>query len=87
MSASLNDKLAAYFKARPGQWIDGKELATVAGGYAWRTRCSNLRKRGMTIENRVEWNGAFRVSLYRYVPAVSETEPRGHNSNAEWSLR
>ena len=37
---TLNDVLAAFFKARPNQWIDGKELATVAGGYAWRSRCS-----------------------------------------------
>lgn len=49
---TMNDKLAAYFLARPGVWLDGRELATVAGAYAWRSRCSDLRKRGLVIENR-----------------------------------
>jgi hypothetical protein len=53
MSESLTDKLAAYFAARPLTWIDGKELATVAGGYGWRTRVSDVRKSGLVIENRV----------------------------------
>ena len=72
---SLTDKLAAYFKERPNQFIDGLELARVAGSYAWRSRCSDLRKRGMVIENRVRWingvNGEHmrKVSEYRYVPA------------------
>ena len=38
MSESLNDKLAAFFIAHPGEWIDGKHLATFAGSYGWRTR-------------------------------------------------
>jgi hypothetical protein len=50
---TLNDKLDAYFRAKPDVWIDGMELATVAGSYAWRSRISNLRtERGMVIENR-----------------------------------
>lgn len=50
---SLNYRLAAYFKSRPNVWVDGRDLATVAGAYAWRSRCSELRtQRGMTIENR-----------------------------------
>lgn len=52
MSETLNDKLAAFFHAHAGEWIDGMRLAGIAGGYAWRSRCSDLRKRGMTIENR-----------------------------------
>jgi hypothetical protein len=76
MSESLNDKLEALFKARPYEWIDGKELAEVAGGYAWRTRVSNLRKqRGMEIGNDVvrRWDAQgkpFKTSYYRYVPPV-----------------
>jgi hypothetical protein len=50
---SLCDKLEAYLKARPNQWIDGKRFESVAGGYGWRTRLSECRReRGMTIENR-----------------------------------
>jgi hypothetical protein len=52
MSESLTDKLQACFLARPNTWIDGRELATIAGSYGWRTRVSNLRKRGFVVENR-----------------------------------
>ena len=76
---SLTAKLAAHFKANVGRWIDGRELATVAGAYAWRTRVSELRKAPwlMTIENREmrgrrltasnEWRNVV-TSEYRYVP-------------------
>lgn len=52
MSATLTDRLEAFFRSRPNVWIDGMQLSKVAGQYAWRSRCSDLRKRGMTIENR-----------------------------------
>ncbi len=72
---TLCDRLARYFQARPNAWIDGRELGTVAGGYAWRTRCSDLRKAPyhMRIENRKQrmqkMNGEkFTISEYRYVP-------------------
>jgi hypothetical protein len=73
---TLCARLAAYFRDHAGRWIDGKVLAELAGGYAWRTRCSDLRKPpfGMTIENRqrqlVSSTGrTFKVSEYRYVPS------------------
>ncbi len=76
---SLTDRLDAYFRARPNVWLDGLELAKVAGSYAWRSRCSNLRQRGMTIENRQRRPEYARgratgqvVSEYRYVPAADE---------------
>ena len=50
---SLCDRLEQFFRARPDTWIDGRALAEVAGNYAWRTRASDLRKRGMQIDNRV----------------------------------
>jgi len=52
---TLTGTLAAYFRAREGEWIDGMELARVAGSYAWRSRCSDLRRAPylMRIENRV----------------------------------
>jgi hypothetical protein len=73
---SLADRLAAYFTERPNVWIDGRELGKVAGAYAWRTRCSDLRHAPyqMTIENQKRFALApsgvrFTVSEYRYVPA------------------
>ncbi len=71
---TINEKLEAYFKARPGLWIDGMQLAEVAGQYAWRSRCSDLRThRGMTIENRQRRlhvaDRHYIVSEYRYVEA------------------
>lgn len=72
---SLCDNLAAYFRRHPSKWIDGRQLSSVAGGYAWRSRVSDLRLfHGMTIENRQRrmTNGLgskFTVSEYRYVPS------------------
>jgi hypothetical protein len=69
---SLCDKLEAYLKARPNQWIDGRMFQNVAGTYGWRTRLSDLRKRGMVIQNRVKtchnYYRRYKVSEYRYVP-------------------
>jgi hypothetical protein len=64
------------FKSRPGQWIDGREIATVGGAYAWRTRISDCRKvYGATIENRIvnvygQKGPAMvaKASQYRYLP-------------------
>jgi hypothetical protein len=61
------DRLEDYFKARPNAWIDGLELARVAGAYAWRSRCSDLRKRGMQIENRMRREGKRVISEYRWI--------------------
>jgi len=75
LSASLDRKLADFFRARPGQCLDGRALAQVAGNYAWRTRCSHLRRTpfSMAIENKQtrsvsEQGKRFVVSMYRYVP-------------------
>jgi hypothetical protein len=78
MNQTLNDRLAAHFRAHPGEWIDGKELATIAGGYGWRSRCSDLRKRGMTVENKQERRHGYTRSFYRYVPDLpTRVEPSG----------
>ena len=85
---TLNDRLAAYFADRAGQWIDGMRLAQIAGGYAWRSRCADLRKRGMVIENRQRkrQDGTV-ISEYRFVPPADvATTSSGHNLN-EWGLR
>jgi hypothetical protein len=67
-------RLAAFFRERPGCWIDGRTLGPIAGSYAWRTRISDLRRAPflMTIENRLRSiqteDGAITISEYRYVP-------------------
>jgi hypothetical protein len=79
-SLSFADKLAAYFKACPNQWIDGTELETVAGKYAWRSRVSDVRRApyNLQIENRQTRRVSsatgepYTISEYRYVPQ----EPR-----------
>lgn len=84
---SLNDRLEALFRSRPGEWIDGRKLAEVAGYAAWRTRVSNLRCRGMDIENdwwvMKEGGKTFRVTVYRYVPPV---EPEQLPLSDQWSV-
>lgn len=79
---TMNDRLEALFRASPNEWIDGRQLETVGGGYAWRTRVSDLRlQRGMTIENRCRripklLNPSERVTIseYRYVPSVEPAQ-------------
>jgi hypothetical protein len=73
LPASLCDRLMALFKSRAGEWIDGRELAAVAGAYAWRTRVSDLRRSpyGLTIENRQRREGRFTVSEYRMAPPIA----------------
>lgn len=67
---TLLDNLEAYFKARPGLYIDGHELQNVGGRLAWRTRISELRtQRRLTIRNRViRWPSGQKRSQYRYEP-------------------
>ena len=83
---SLNERLRDYFTKRPGQWIDGRELARIAGSYGWRTRVSDLRTiYGMSIENKQHRvlradGSSWKVSEYRYVPAskpVAQALPLG----------
>ena len=70
MSLTYRERVAALFKSRPGEWIDGMEIAKYGGCYASRTRISECRQLGMTIENRVRTMPAgYKVSEYRYVPS------------------
>ena len=77
---SRTQRLAALFRSMPGRWFDGRELASVAGAYAWRTRISELRRPpfNMKIENRLrpagDGNSRFTISEYRFVPAQAKTE-------------
>jgi len=73
--ATRVDLVVALFRAHPGEWLDGRELAHVGGAYAWRTRVSDARRLLGRIDNRVrrlsEAGRTWQVSEYCYVP-------RGH---------
>jgi hypothetical protein len=74
---SFNDRLAAYFRAHEGEWVNARELF-FAGSMGWRTRISNCRREfGMAIENRIYRRetapGCFiTCSEYRYVRSSQE---------------
>lgn len=78
MSEPFTEKIAAYFRARPNQWLNALELEKVGGRFAWRTRVSNARTQlGMDIQNRqrriVKDDGTrYTISEYRYVPKPEE---------------
>lgn len=66
--STLTDRLADYFRLRRGVWIDGRQLAQIAGYAAWRTRLSELRRApySMVIENRQFRRPGLTVSEYRW---------------------
>jgi hypothetical protein len=71
---SLTDQLEAFFRAHPNEWHDGRRLAVHGGFYAYRTRCSDLRKKGLDIRNRqrkvTKLDGShYVVSEYMFVAA------------------
>ena len=70
------DKLAVFLKQRPNVWIDARELLSVAGFAAWRTRLSELRKPpyNMQIDNRTRRVASYTESCYRYVPPAQAQE-------------
>ena len=63
---SLCDRLEAFLKKHPGEWLTMQELRLGCGAESWRTRLSDLsKKRSM----RIEWNGQNGVeSRHRYLP-------------------
>ena len=66
---TYRDRVARLLLQRPGQWIDGRQLATIGGAYAWRTRLSECRRQlDMDIHNRQRKVGDTIVSEYRYLP-------------------
>lgn len=67
--STFRDAVAAHFKAHAGEWLDGMTLAQIGGQYAWRSRVSDARKLGLTIENRQRRVGRRVISEYRYLPA------------------
>jgi hypothetical protein len=73
---TFRDAVAAYFHARPHHWIDGMEIASVGGCYAFRTRISEVRRDlGMTITNRQRKRpDGSTLSEYRYEPGPAQQE-------------
>ena len=78
MKLSYRDRLAAYLRDHEGQWVDGLELARIAGAYAWRTRLSECRRvLHMTIENRERKTpSGVTKSEYRYTPPAQPKQAR-----------
>ena len=76
--AAFLDRVEAYFKARPLQWIHAREFETVGGRQAWRSRIAECRtQRGMDIENRqerrtVEDGSMVTDSFYCYTPRPAD---------------
>jgi hypothetical protein len=69
---TFRDAVADLFRAYPNQWIDGLQLASAGGAYAWRTRLSECRTQlGMLIENRQRKVGKRTVSEYKFTPKGS----------------
>mgnify|MGYP001586515420 CR=1 FL=1 len=66
---SLCAKLARYFIAREGEWVNARELLPIAGFAAWRSRLAELRfaPYSMRIENRTRRVNGITESHYRYV--------------------
>jgi hypothetical protein len=69
---SLAGRLAQFFRAHAGEWLDGRRLATIAGCYAWRSRVSDLRRAPyvMRVENRqrrVTLDDGRRVTISEYL--------------------
>lgn len=73
---TFTDQVAHYFRSKPGEWIDGLEIAQIGGVYASRTRISECRRvLGMRIENKViTLPNKSKRSLYRYVPPMGQGE-------------
>jgi len=84
-AVSRVERVRDLFLARPNQWIDGRELASVGGAYAWRTRVSDCRRKyGMQIRNRERWvtvedrqgvtYPSYVASEYQFIPAGTPPE-------------
>ena len=74
---TMRDKVAAYFEAHRGEWINALTLQEIGGRCASRTRISECRTElGMEIINRLR-----RVSVYR----PGDTEPT-HCTISEYML-
>jgi len=75
MNTTRHGLVEALFRSRPGEWIDGRELAHVGGYAAWSVRVREVRRRLVaagegTIENQTRRHDWGTESRYRFVPAA-----------------
>ncbi len=77
MTTTYRDRVAALFKAKPGQWIEWHELAAIGGALAWRTRVSDARRElSMQIDNKVfKLPDGTKVSCYRFTKRSEVVAP------------
>ena len=85
--STLIGRLARHFAHHPGVWIDGRDLSVVGGAYAWRSRCSDLRRppSDMQIDNRqrrvaAPSGGTFVLSEYRFIPSSERKQEDGQQA-------
>ena len=70
---TLVDKMLAEFVRHPGEWLDVQRLAEVGGIGGWRTRVSDVRHRGVRIEQRlIKWPDGRNRSQYCYRPSGAQ---------------
>jgi hypothetical protein len=71
-----NEKLRAYFEARPKQWLSMTDLGRAVNAWAVHSRVSDLRKRGgMCIWNRTALVDGQRHSFYDPDPDPTKPVP------------
>lgn len=69
-----SDAIEAYLTERKGEWVSMPALVDCSGSYNVHSRVSDLRGRGLTIENKVERcpRTGTRLSYYR-IPDAGQT--------------
>lgn len=72
MSQAYRDRVAAFLRARPNEWVSAYTLMKIGGTLAFRTRVSECRcQLGMTIDNKVvRAPSGMATSYYMYRPSA-----------------
>ena len=60
---SLTDRLEAYFRAHPGEWVSEATIADLVGHAGCRQRRLEVEKRGLRIVR--EWRGQALGRVYQ----------------------
>lgn len=63
-------KLERIFRDNPNRWLSMTELGQQIGAWAVHSRVADLRRRGMTIENRTKRDNRSNqtISYYMFIP-------------------
>ena len=71
MRQTYLDRVAAFLRAHPHEWVSAYVLMDLGGKLAFRTRCSECRTQlGMDVRNRVRRLASGEaISEYQFVPA------------------